>query len=88
MPQSKKRGGKKAHNKRVKARNQRMEQDRKKMNKIYTEMMEQKLKEFQENFASMSGETESNNLNEDLDTTLSDNTKIQVAGFHNVTEND
>lgn len=88
MPQSKKRGGKKAHNKRVKARNQRMEQDRKKMNKIYTEMMEQKLKEFQEKFASMSGETESNNLNEDLDTTLSDNTKIQVSGFHNVTEND
>ena len=36
----------------------------------------------------MSGDTESNDLTEDLDTTLPDGTKVEVAGFHNVTEND
>lgn len=60
MPQSRKRGGKKAHNKRVKARNQKLELDRKKMNKLYSEMMEQKLKEFTDKF---SGLTENEELN-------------------------
>lgn len=62
MPQSKKRGGKKAHNKRVKARNERLAQERKKMNKLYAEMMEQKLKELQEKFSGMTESEETLNV--------------------------
>jgi hypothetical protein len=62
MPQSKKRGGKKAHNKRVKARNERLAQERKKMNKLYAEMMEQKLKELQEKFSGMTESDETLNV--------------------------
>ena len=61
MPQSRKRGGKKAHNKRVKVRNEKLAQDRKKMNKLYAEMMEQKLKEFQEKFSGMTENEETLN---------------------------
>ena len=43
MGKSSKRGGDKAHNKRVQVRNEKLIQERKKMNKVYTEMMEQKL---------------------------------------------
>jgi hypothetical protein len=62
MPQSRKRGGKKAHNKRVKVRNEKLAQDRKKMNKLYAEMMEQKLKEFQEKFSGMTENEETLNF--------------------------
>ncbi len=62
MPQSRKRGGKKAHNKRVKVRNEKLAQDRKKMNKLYAEMMEQKLKEFQEKFSGMTENEETLNV--------------------------
>lgn len=62
MPQSRKRGGKKAHNKRVKDRNERLAQERKKMNKLYAEMMEQKLKELQEKFSGMTESEETLNI--------------------------
>ena len=51
-------------------------------------MFEKKMEELKESFSEMSGDTESNDLTEDLDTTLANDTKIEVAGFHNVTEND
>lgn len=62
MPQSRKRGGKKAHNKRVHARNQRLGQERNRMNKLYTEMMEQKLKEFQDKFSGLTENTEESDV--------------------------
>ena len=69
MPQSRKRGGKKAHNKRVKARNQRLGQERNKMNKLYTEMMEQKLKEFQDKFSGLTENTEESDVT-DIETSI------------------
>ena len=62
MPQSRKRGGKKAHNKRVQARNQRLGQERNRMNKLYTEMMEQKLREFQDKFSGLTENTEESDV--------------------------
>lgn len=67
MSQSKKRGGKKAHNKRVQVRNEKLIQERKKMNKVYTEMMEQKLKEFQEKFSGLTENTEELNIDNSVE---------------------
>lgn len=55
MPKSKQRGGQKAHNKRVKARNQKLNAERKKLQNAYTQMFQQKLEEFQNQY---SGQTE------------------------------
>lgn len=78
----------KAHRAKVKKRNQRVEQEKNIIKKKWNEMFEKKMGELKENFSEMSGDTESNDLIEDLDTTLPNDTKIEVAGFHNVTENE
>ena len=78
----------KAHRAKVQKRNQRVEQEKNIIKKKWNEMFEKKMGELKENFSEMSGDTESNDLIEDLDTTLANDTKIEVAGFHNVTEND
>ena len=57
MPKSRKRGGEKAHNKRVKSRNQNLDAQRKKLQETYTEMFQQKLQDFQNQY---SASTESN----------------------------
>lgn len=59
MPSSRKRGGKKAHNKRVKARNQKLKGVQKKMNETYAKMFQEKLDELQNKF---SGLTENDEL--------------------------
>ncbi len=48
MPKSRQRGGAKAHRKRIAARNAKLGVLRKKMQKEYTSMLEQKLKEFEQ----------------------------------------
>ena len=57
MPKSRKRGGQKAHNKRVNARNQRIDVERKKMQQAYTDMFQQRLEEFQNQYSGMSETT-------------------------------
>jgi hypothetical protein len=58
MPTSKKRGGAKAHRKRVQKRNEELGIARKKFQKAFTDMYETKLKELQEKFESLSASTE------------------------------
>jgi hypothetical protein len=48
MPKSRQRGGAKAHRKRIVARNAKLGVLRKQMQKQYTDMLEQKLKEFEQ----------------------------------------
>lgn len=55
MPKSKQRGGAKAHRKRIAARNTKLGVLRKKMQKEYSSMFEEKLKDLEQKF---SGETE------------------------------
>ena len=78
----------KAHKAKVQKRNNRVKHEENILKKKWTEALQKQMEVFQEKFASMSGDTESNDLTEDLDTTLPDGTKVEVAGFHNVTEND
>jgi Skp family chaperone for outer membrane proteins len=59
MPASRKRGGKKAHNKRVNARNQRIQGTQKKMNEAYQKLFKQKMDEIQN---SLSTQTETEQL--------------------------
>lgn len=51
MPTSKKRGGAKAHRKRVQKRNEQLGLMRKNFEKKYTQMLEEKFKEFQEKYS-------------------------------------
>ena len=51
MPQSKKRGGAKAHRKRVQKRNEQLGLMKKNFEKKYTQMLEEKFKEFQEKYS-------------------------------------
>jgi Fe-S cluster biosynthesis and repair protein YggX len=78
----------KAHKAKVQKRNNRVKHEENILKKKWNEALQKQMEVLQEKFASMSGDTESNNLTEDLDTTLPDGTKVEVAGFHNVTEND
>jgi len=78
----------KAHKAKVQKRNNRVKHEENILKKKWNEMFEKKMEELKESFSEISGDTESNDLNEDLDTTLPDGSKIEVAGFHNVTEND
>jgi hypothetical protein len=78
----------KAHKAKVQKRNNRVKHEENILKKKWNEALQKQMEVFQEKFASMSGDTESNDLTEDLDTTLPDGTKVEVAGFHNVTEND
>ena len=57
MPKSHKRGGVKAHNRRVKARNERIAGERKRLQQAYTEMLQQKMEEFQKEYSGVTEET-------------------------------
>jgi hypothetical protein len=60
MPKSKLRGGAKAHKARVVKRNEKLKTERKRAEKLYVQMMEERLQEFQNKF---SGMTETDELN-------------------------
>ena len=62
MPTSKKRGGAKAHRKRVQKRNEQLGLMKKNFEKKYTQMLEEKFKEFQEKY---SAETETDTVEYD-----------------------
>lgn len=63
MPTSKKRGGAKAHKKRVEQRNQKISFAKKQFEKKYTQMLEEKFREFQEKYSGMTeSETEVESL--------------------------
>jgi rubrerythrin len=94
--------GKKAkeHRKKVAKRNANIKQNEKKMEKEWMEAMQEQLAKMKEQFEKMSGDTENiedvvsegtdNDTTEtsNYDTILEDGTKVQIAGFHNVGEND
>lgn len=78
MPKSRKRGGEKAHNKRIKARNQKIAIERKKLQETYTEMFQQRLEEFQNQYSGVTetmpeqvdAEVVSEETTNDLETTI------------------
>jgi len=94
--------GKKAkeHRKKVAKRNANIKQNEKKMEKEWMGAMQEQLAKMKEQFEKMSGDTENvedvvsegtdNDTTEtsNYDTILEDGTKVQIAGFHNVGEND
>jgi hypothetical protein len=69
MPKSRKRGGEKAHRKRVKARNQNVQNQKIRMQKLWEEEMAKRLEEMNK---SMSGDTE----NQEIDTSESMNISL------------
>ena len=94
--------GKKAkeHRKKVAKRKANIKQQEKKMEKVWMTAMEEQLNKMREQFEKTSGDTEnvedgvvketenSETTSLDYDKVLEDSTKVDVAGFHNVTEND
>lgn len=68
MPKSRKRGGEKAHRKRIQARNQNIQNQRTRMQKMWEEEMMKKLEEMN----AASGETE----NQEIDTSESMNISL------------
>lgn len=69
MPKSRKRGGEKAHRKRVQARNNKIQNQRNQMQKMWEQEMMNRLEEMNK---AVSGETE----NQEIDT--SENVNIQL----------
>ncbi len=94
--------GKKAkeHRKKVAKRNANIKQQEKKMEKVWMTAMEEQLNKMREQFEKTSGDTEnvedgvvketenSETTSLDYDKVLENSPKVEVAGFHNVTEND
>ena len=94
--------GKKAkeHRKKVAKRNANIKQQEKKMEKVWMTAMEEQLNKMREQFEKTSGDTEnvedvivnetenSETTSLDYDKVLEDGTKVQISGFHNITEND
>lgn len=87
--------GKKAkeHRKKVAKRNANIKQEEKKMQKVWMDAMQEQLTKMREQFEKMSGDTESaddvETIQESIDDqVLEDGTKVEISGFHNVTEND
>lgn len=90
----------KEHRKKVAKRNANIKQQEKKMEKVWMTAMEEQLNKMREQFEKTSGDTEnvedgvvketenSETTSLDYDKVLEDSTKVEVAGFHNVTEND
>ena len=64
MPKSRKRGGAKAHRKRVQKRNERIGIEKKQFQKKFTEMYEAKYKEIEEQFNKMTAQTENSKIGE------------------------
>lgn len=69
MPKSRKRGGEKAHRKRVQARNNKIKNQRNQMQKLWEEEMMKRLEEMNKN---TSGDTE----NQEIDTSESMNIQL------------
>ncbi len=92
--------GKKAkeHRKKVAKRNANIKQEEKKMQKVWMDAMQEQLTKMREQFEKMSGDTENAEVVDDVETiqesiniddqVLEDGTKVEISGFHNVTEND
>lgn len=92
--------GKKAkeHRKKVAKRNANIKQEEKKMQKVWMDAMQEQLTKMREQFEKMSGDTENAEVVDDVETiqesiniddqVLEDGTKLEISGFHNVTEND
>ncbi len=92
--------GKKAkeHRKKVAKRNANIKQEEKKMQKVWMDAMEEQLTKMREQFEKMSGDTENAEVVDGVETiqesiniddqVLEDGTKVEISGFHNVTEND
>lgn len=92
--------GKKAkeHRRKVAKRNANIKQEEKKMQKVWMDAMEEQLTKMREQFEKMSGDTENAEVVDDVETiqesigigdqVLEDGTKVEISGFHNVTEND
>lgn len=90
----------KEHRKKVAKRNANIKQQEKKMEKVWMEAMEEQLNKMREQFEKTSGDTEnvedvivnetenSETTSLDYDKVLEDGTKVQISGFHNITEND
>lgn len=72
MPKSRKRGGQKAHNKRVNARNAKLRGVQKKMREAYSKMFESKMQELQGKFSDMNenNELDANQIAETLQVEL------------------
>lgn len=66
MPKSRKRGGQKAHNKRVNSRKQHMLHAAKKMQEMYTNMLKTRMEELQ---TRLSGMTDMEEITENVETT-------------------
>jgi len=75
MAKSRLRGGAKAHRKRIQKRNEELGIQKKKFQKVFTEMYETKMNELKEKFEKLSAETE-NMVTEDINEPL-----IDSAGF-------
>ena len=92
--------GKKAkeHRKKVAKRNASIKQQEKKMQKVWMDAMQEQLTKMREQFEKMSGDTENAEVVDDVETiqesiniddqVLEDGSKVEISGFHNVTEND
>jgi hypothetical protein len=92
--------GKKAkeHRKKVAKRNENIKQEEKKMQKVWMDAMQEQLTKMREQFEKMSGDTENAEVVDGVETiqesiniddqVLEDGTKVEISGFHNVTEND
>jgi hypothetical protein len=90
----------KAHRAKVQKRNKKVKQEEYTLRKKWNEAFQKQMEELKEKFAQMSGGTENienvvsegtdNDTTEtpNYDTILEDGTKVQIAGFHNVGEND
>jgi predicted nuclease with TOPRIM domain len=90
----------KAHRAKVQKRNKKVKQEEYTLKKKWNEAFQKQMEELKEKFAQMSGDTE--NIEDvvsegteketteisNYDTILEDGTKVQIAGFHNVGEND
>lgn len=75
MPKSRQRGGAKAHRKRIAARNNKLGVLRKQMQKQYSTMLEQKLKEFEQK------------LSADTENQVSDVQDVEVTNAPTIEEN-
>jgi len=90
----------KTHRAKVQKRNKKVKQEEYTLRKKWNEAFQKQMEELKEKFAQMSGDTE--NIEDVVsegteketteisnhDTILEDGTKVQIAGFHNVGEND
>ena len=91
----------KTHRLKVQKRNNRLKHTQNKISKEWNEAMKEQMDKLKEEFAKMSAMTENDitteTTNEETtseesslgyDKVLEDETKVEISGFHNVTEND